>query len=219
MRSLLLMFVLFSILALGCKLSEEDQKAPSEGAVKAPEAQPDKGKEKGRIVARVNGKPIYEGELGMRSVNLAVDDEILYDEALRQGLDKQYEYKVENYRKNLLIGIMKRDIYMNKLKDNKVSEEEIMEYYNGNQNEYKRIQLKFIAVQDDKVAEEIHKRAINGEDFDKIAEEYKKSDVSVTVKTSELFTKKYNSYFEELQVNSVSDVRKEGNENRIYKII
>ncbi len=218
MRSVLLMFVIFTILVLGCKLSEEDQKAPGEGAVKGPGAQPDEGKDKGKVVARVNRNPIHEKELGQRSVEYAIGDEILYDEALRQGLDKQYEYKVENYRMNLLIGLMKRDIYINKLKGYDVTQEEIMDYYNRNEFKYRKLKLVLISALDEKVAEEIHKRAINGEDLDKIAEEYKKKDISLTVKDLG-FTDDYNDNFKTLQVNAVSDIKKIADANLIFKII
>ena len=57
-----------------------------------------------KIVARVNSKPIYETQLRDKRLNDIIADEILYDDALRQGLDKDKTIE------NRLLGM--KGIYM-----------------------------------------------------------------------------------------------------------
>ena len=65
-----------------------------------------------KIVARVNSKPIYETQLRDKKLNDIIADEILYDDALRQGLDKDktIENRLAGYERNLYVNtLMVRD--------------------------------------------------------------------------------------------------------------
>ena len=187
--------------------SKEENSAPSEGL------SPDK-----RVVATVNGRPIYEEDLKGKNLQYVIIDEILYEVALKQGLDKEYEDEVQRYKKNILINAVKRDI-STKLPDKKIpTDEEIEEYYKENERKYSSVKAQMIEVNAEDTAEEIQKKAKEGEDIEKIASEYPDSKVLVKSKPINLTIDK-NDYFDSLKIGEVSKVVPEKGKFVIYKIV
>jgi hypothetical protein len=174
----------------------------------------------GKIVARVNGRPIYEGDLRGASLQEAIDEEILYQEGLKRGLDKQFEKAVEDYKKRLIVSALKKDIMGNLPKESEaaVTDKEVEDYYKENQSKYRILRLKEIVVEDKGLAEEIHKRALAGEDLEKIASDYSKSGKSVVVRDSR-WNRRYNDLFSGKAVGAISDVIQEGNKFKILKLV
>jgi len=206
MRKLFPLLVLIILFAAGCERFEKKQ------ATTGTEETTQK-----KVVARVNGRPIYEDELKGRPLETVIDYEILYEAGLKQGLDKKVEKAVEDYRKRLILTALQKEIMNNLPKEENVSDEEIEKYYKENESKYRYLRIKEIAVEDKNLAEEIHKRALKGEDFEKIASDYSKSGTRITVRDLR-FNIKYNDFFSGKDVGSVSEVVQEGNQFKILKL-
>jgi len=206
MKKLFPLLVLIILFAAGCE--RFDKKQATTGTEETTQK---------KVVARVNGRPIYEDELKGRPLETVIDYEILYEAGLKQGLDKKVEKAVEDYRKRLILTALQKEIMNNLPKEENVSDEEIEKYYKENESEYRYLRIKEIAVEDKNLAEEIHKRALKGEDFEKIASDYSKSGTRITVRDLR-FNMTYNDFFSGKDVGSVSEVVQEGNQFKILKL-
>src|SRR3990170_3116959 len=199
------------LIAWGCGKSEkkgEPQKASS--TVK----EVTQGNKK--IVACVHGRPIYEEDLRGKPVEEFIVDEILYEEGLKRGLDKKFEERIEQYKKNLVINALKTEII--KAKPQKVASKEIEDYYEENESKYKYTRVMEISVEDKNLAEEIHKKALGGQDPEKIASDYSKPGKEVSVKDSG-YSQIYNDIFSGKDIGTVSEVIQEGDKFKILKLV
>jgi hypothetical protein len=225
MKNLLILMSLLTLFTLGCKSSKEkvqegtpQKQATSGSATKSEEA----GKAEKTVVARVNGTPIYKEELRGMPLQSAINDEILYQEGLNQGLDKKLADKVNEYKRTIIIGNVKKEIMLKAAKNEPktVNDEEIQEYYNSHKDRYgePNLRLKAIFSEDKDIADEIHKKALNGEEFEKIASEYSDSGKKVTVQQRG-FTNVYDERFNVLEVGQISNVFKTARGYVTLKII
>jgi len=205
MKRLFPFLALLIIFAWGCGKSEK-----KEGTQKI-ETATDK-----KIVARVNGRPIYEGALKGRPLEEVIDYEIIYEVGLKQGLDKKFEKDVEEYRKRLIVTSLQKDIVANQPKE-EISEQEIEEYYKQNEDKFKIMSFEQIVVEDQNLANEIHKRAVSGEDFEKIASDYSQSGKNVQVSDMR-FNRRYTERFIGKEIGSISEVIQDGNKFTILKL-
>src|SRR3989304_7409389 len=205
MKKLIPLLGLLILIAWGCGKSEK-----KEGTQKI-ETATDK-----KIVARVNGRPIYEGALKGRPLEEVIDYEIIYEVGLKQGLDKKFEKDVEEYRKRLIVTSLQKDIVANQPKE-EISEQEIEEYYKQNEDKFKIMSFEQIVVEDQNLANEIHKRAVSGEDFEKIASDYSQSGKNVQVSDMR-FNRRYNERFIGKEIGSISEVIQEGKKFIILKL-
>jgi len=205
MKRLFPFLALLIIFAWGCGKSEK-----KEGTQKI-ETATDK-----KIVARVNGRPIYEGALKGRPLENVIDYEIFYEVGLKQGLDKKFEGDVEEYRKRLIVTSLQKDIVANQPKE-EISEQEIEEYYKQNEDKFKIMSFEQIVVEDQNLANEIHKRAVSGEDFEKIASDYSQSGKNVQVSDMR-FNRRYTERFIGKEIGSISEVIQDGNKFTILKL-
>src|SRR3990172_12616 len=205
MKKLIPLLGLLILIAWGCGKSEK-----KEGTQKI-ETATDK-----KIVARVNGRPIYEGALKGRPLENVIDYEIFYEVGLKQGLDKKFEGDVEEYRKRLIVASLQKDILAKQSKE-EITEQEIEEYYKQNEDKFNIMNFELIVVEDQNLANEIHKRAVNGEDFKKIASDYSGSDANVRVQDLR-FNRKYDERFKGKEVGSISEVIQEGKKFIILKL-
>ncbi len=205
MKRLFPFLALLIIFAWGCEKSEkkeETQKIETSTCKK--------------IVARVNERPIYEGALKGRPLEEVIDYEIIYEVGLKQGLDKKFEKDVEEYRKRLIVTSLQKDILANQPKE-EISEQEIEEYYKKNKDKYTIMSFKVIVVEDQNLANEIHKRAVSGEDFEKIASDYSQSGKNVQASDMR-FNRRYNERFIGKEIGSVSEIIQDGNKLMILKL-
>jgi len=171
-----------------------------------------------KIVATVNERPIYKENLRGRNVENVVFEEILYEDALIKGLDKQYEKQIEKYKKVLILRRIRREI-RNTLPNEAPTDKEIEDFYNQHESRYTRLKVVVLSVNNKNIAEKIHKSAIKGEDFEKIASDYSESGVKVSPKAFFLTTNK-NNYFNSFETGTVSDIINQENGNfLIYKIV
>ncbi len=205
MRKYFPFLALLILIAWGCGKGEKKE-----------EAQKSKTTADKTVVARVNGKPIYENDLKGRPLEDAIDYEILYEVGLKQGLDKKVDKQLEDYRKRLIVAVLLKDIKTNLPKE-EVSDQEIEEYYKQKADKFKLMTFKEIVVEDQNIANEIHKRALKGEDFEKIASDYSEPGTNVQVRDLR-FNKKYNDRFIGKEIGSVSEIIQEGNNFVILKL-
>jgi foldase protein PrsA len=219
MKKLFTFLFLIVVIASGCTQSEkkEETKTSSskEDTASKQQTQSEQGEKK--IVARVNGNPIYEEDLMGRRVQAAITDEILYQEGLKQGLDKKFEREIENYKKRLIVDAVKKDLLVNLPQKEEISDEQIENYYKENQNKYTFLTIKEISVGDKNTAEEIRKKLIDGGNSTQIASEYSNSGVKLTAKDLR-FVKKYNDLFEKKEAGQVSEVVEKGNQFKVLVI-
>ncbi len=121
------------------------------------------------IVALVNGMPVYKTDLGKRTIDEAIDDEILYQAALKVGVGKVIEPLIENYRKTQIIDYYKDKIPASRLV---ISDQDIRDYYDN--GDYESMSVSEVSFTSDKLAREFYNRAISGGDFGELANEYTK---------------------------------------------
>lgn len=122
---------------------------------------------------------IFEGNGGNeRFLNELVKKELLYQEALKKGLDKNTEYlkKVEDFKKITLIGqLLEKEIESKA----KVTDQEVKDYYEKHREDFapvSQIRMSLILVKTEEEAKKILERLNKGEDFAKVA---KKSSVDL----------------------------------------
>jgi|GEM_PF-1092851 len=221
---LFLLPVLVTSITLGCSNSQkkeaknEEKQTREEKTTSQTKASVGKGEGK-TVVAYVNGRPIYKEDLRGRSLQDAIDLEILYEEGLRRGLDKELEDKIEDFKKRQIVTTLQREILKNvKVSPSEITEKEIEEYYNQNKDKYRYLVLKEIVTDDKSIAEDIQKRALNGEDLEKIASEYSQAGKKVTVRDVRN-PRKYNKVFSGNEIGSVSQIIEEGEEFKILKLV
>ena len=122
---------------------------------------------------------IFEGSGGKeRFLNELVKKELLYQEALKKGLDKNTEYlkKVEDFKKITLIGqLLEKEIESKA----KVADQDVRDYYEKHKEDFapvSQIRMSLILVKTEEEAKKILERLNKGEDFARVA---KKSSVDL----------------------------------------
>lgn len=213
---ILLAILGFVSLSLGCEKRKEERVTPSPSPVTESPTSKESGAREKQIIARINGTPIYKEALVGRRLNDVIMSEIFYQEGLRKGIDKSVEDKVEDYKRNLVAGIVRTEYLKAHPELKNVSDEEIKRYYNERLGTYMYVRMQQITVQDREMAKDILERAKNGEDFTKMA-----SEESVPVKTISMRREKLanGNMFKSIEVGSLSDVIEDGNSYKVLKII
>lgn len=224
-KELILIFIIF-LLPLGCKqkdetkLSEEvttetqSSQTKDENTVPPEMVSPEK-----KVVAKVNGRPIYQEDIKVRKLEYAIVDEILFEEGLRRGLDKGINDQINNkYKKYLIVNAIKLEIQKNLPKGQEPTDKEIEDFYKKYESKYTYLTAIGISVRDKNIAKKIRKKAVKGQNFEKIASDYSDSGVIVSPKDINLTIDK-NNYFRELRVGSISDIVEVNGSYVIYKTI
>lgn len=158
MKRLLLFIALSLVLHTGCSKPETDEQAQE--------------KPEGNPLAIVDGTAIYEEDLGDGTLEDAIKNEIMYQEAIRRGYDKQRE--IQREIKKVIAGKFMADLFSS-VGEVEVSDEDITNFYNEHENEFMILRGSEIVLNDKSTAEEVFKKAISGEDFEKLVKEYSKS--------------------------------------------
>lgn len=117
---------------------------------------------------------IFEGSEGKeRFLNELVKKELLYQEALKQGLDKDADFieKVADFKKITLIS----KLLENEIEDKaQVTDEDIKKYYDEHKEDFSpfdAVRLSLIRVKTEDDAKKVAERLKRGENFAKIAKE------------------------------------------------
>jgi hypothetical protein len=145
------------VLSAGCSKPKEKEESKTEEAERVSISTDLVNKSDGNLVALVNGIPVYKSDLHKNTLDEAIDDELLYQAALKVGVDKVIEPLIENYKKTEIISYY-------------ISDEDIRDFYN--KGDFESISVNEISFTSDKLAKEFYKRANSGEDFLRLANEY-----------------------------------------------
>lgn len=209
---------LFLILAaIGVSSCERENSMPTPSSDQMATQTQKSATDKTKIVAKVNGRPIYEDELNRKTLRDVITNEILYERGLKQGLDQKFENQIEDFKKKIIVDHVMREL-SSKIPKKNVSAEEIEKYYEDNESKYTYIRAEEISVEDKLTADEIHKKAISGEDFEKLKSEYSKNGVRVNLRNARLTTR-HNASFDNISVGEISDILPEVNRFKILKIV
>jgi hypothetical protein len=210
------MFLLLVVLIfIGCNQSDSNGKPPSASKDDSDNKQSQTATNdntaydesepevRGKVLARVNGQPIYEDDLKGYNLEYVVTEEIIYQEGIRQGIDKQYRDQVRNYNRRLIIRGSKQNILENAAPTNPVSDEEIKNYYESNKDIYTHVGIHEISFPDSNLGSEIKDKAKSGEELQAIANSY--PDLKITV--SDIgYNRDMVRHFTTREVGSVSEV-------------
>jgi hypothetical protein len=217
MRTLFPLLLLIVSINVSCTKSEKKEETKKD-ASKAEITSTDK-QENGtgkKVVARVNGNPIYEEDLKGRRLKMAINEEVLYQEALKQGLDKQLQGEIDTYKRRVLIETVQKELLRGLPKAPKVevTDEEIEKYYRKHSNRYRFISLKEISVSDRSTAEEVRKKLLAGEDPIKIQSEMREKVIMKDLN----FGRRHKDKFDKIEIGSVTEVIEDGNQFKILQI-
>jgi hypothetical protein len=173
-----------------------------------------------KVVARVNGVPIYEDDLNGRPVDSLVTDEILYQEGLKEGLEKKYQDKVRNYQMSLVVREIKNKIIDQLPPEREITDKDLLEYYNSAKDSiYTKYRIEEINFQNEKLGEQIITMAKEGKSFQDIAKVISEADSQATVNDLG-FNNKLNIYFKTNEPGSISEViRKQDGAYSVLKIL
>lgn len=177
--------------------NDQPQNAPSEKAA-APEPE-----RTGKVLARVNGKPIYEDDLNGKNLEFIITEEIIYQVGLQNGVSEEIEEKVKNFERTLIINETKVELLENMPPAKQISEEDIEKHYEINKDKYMYLRIHEISAPDVNVGLEIKKRAEAGEELEDIANSY--TDIAVTV-TDIGYNRQMAQEFENKELGSISEV-------------
>lgn len=159
-----------------------------------------------KVVARVNGVSIYEDELNGRPVDSLVTDEILYQEGLKEGLEKKFQNKIREYQMTLVVREIKNRVLDKMPPEKEITEKDILDYYNSvKDSKYTTYRIEEINFQDEKQGEQIIKMAKEGKSFEDIAKSLSNAESQVTAQDLG-FNKDMTIYFESREVGSISNV-------------
>ena len=159
-----------------------------------------------KVVARVNGVSIYEDELNGRPVDSLVTDEILYQEGLKEGLEKKFQNKIREYQMTLVVREIKNRVLDKMPPEKEITEKDILDYYNSvKDSKYTTYRIEEINFQNEKQGEQIIKMAKEGKSFEDIAKSLSNAESQVTAQDLG-FNKDMTIYFESREVGSISNV-------------
>jgi peptidyl-prolyl cis-trans isomerase C len=123
------------------------------------------------MIERQQPKSIAEKE---KLLNRMIDEDLILREAQKLDLldNEDYKLRVETFKKELLM-----DLYLNRLLDEKNTEENQKKYYEGVKEKYaepEMVRISVISVGSEDEAKEVLKKARDGEDFAELAKKYSK---------------------------------------------
>ena len=116
-----------------------------------------------------------------------INEKVLYNEAVKRGIENREDIQedIESYKKKLVTKTLGKEIF----EEIELNQEEIKEYYDKNQEDYKRIDISKIFIRFDvneedakasalSKAELVSKRANAGESFEELAIEFSDDPIS-----------------------------------------
>ncbi|NIP38003.1 MAG: hypothetical protein GWO07_02980 [Candidatus Dadabacteria bacterium] len=173
MRKLLLAIILSPLLIMACSKEKEEvdtyENVKNQRLLKMAEHEKAKAQaSKKKPVAIVNGTKIFEDDLENGNIDLTVKNEVLYQVAVEQGIDKIVEPDVTKYQRNLVLKLIKDQL--RKGIAPKVTDEEIAEYYKNHKHEYTLVEVEELTSGNKELAEEVRKEALKGTDFKSIVQ-------------------------------------------------
>ena len=204
------------ILLPACK---ENKSKQANESTKTSEQSADTSQDKGKVAFKINGRPVYEDEMSARNIDEAIKDEILYEAALIKGVDKepQVEKTLNMYRRNLITGVLRKQIIDEAMENYQVSDENINNYYEEHKDNYITLDVNKLIIQDKSKADEVYNKLSGGEAIEDVVEEYKTENSEIILQ--QLYNnRKLSKEFDSFEVGEVSKPIDEQNNAVIYVI-
>ncbi len=220
MKRLLMLLILPAVIMTACGAPDKgenkaEDKTVNESSNKSPEqAQSQaqsmvktdpKPQKDSKVVARVNGVPIYQDELKGRPLQHLITEEVLYQKGLGLGLDEKYAEKVRDYKKQLIVHDLKTEILENLPPTKEVSDEEIQNYYDNNTERYTFVRMYEVGFADKNLGDEILGKVKSEEDLTEIVNAYVESGANVAGRDLG-FNRKMVREFDSVELGSVTGV-------------
>jgi peptidyl-prolyl cis-trans isomerase C len=124
----------------------------------------------------LEGKMRLLNEKGSRDFldNYVITREVLYQEAIKKGLDKKKEVmgKVEDFKRAMVIDALLEEVLKRK---DEVTDREIEQYYKENEDRFtepKEVRIRHIVVPTEPILHEVLVKLSKGEKFEKLASTY-----------------------------------------------
>ena len=213
MKRLLVMLLVPAVITAACGAENKDQNTQVNEQDKTKTTQEGKSTLKidpkpendSKVVARVNGVPIYEDELRGKNLQRLINDEVLYQKGLGSGLGEKYAQKVRDYRKHLIVNDMKSELFENAPPEKEISDEEIQTYYDNNPQKYTFVRMQEVGFADKGLGDEILGKMKSGEDLSEIVNAYAESGANVVGRNLG-FDREMLQKFDSIELGSVTEV-------------
>jgi len=203
------------VILIGCNQSDSNNSASSvenadnkesksimDDSTSAVEVEPERI---GKVVARVNGQPIYEDDITLEDLEFFITEEILYQDAINNDYEKYDKNKVREYERNLIISSKKQKILENAGPTKVVSPEDVKNYYESNKDQYRNVIIHEISFPQRSLGSEIKNKVQSGEELQAIVNNY--PNIPITVNDI-AYNRELAQHFTVIEVGSVSDVIK-----------
>ena len=211
---ILILFLAVSFM-ISCN-SEKDSKQTKSAPPKDTSAQDTKSE----VLFYINERPVTKGQSYGANLDTAINNEIIYEMALKENLHEEQEIldRVEQFKKNLIVGKIKFRLITDYLSTNTVTDEQIEAYYEKIKDKYARLDLTQIMLDDEETANDVYSKITNSDNIEDTLEQQEKAGIKiVTKKLNE--TKNYDRYFKSgLELGKISKPIKGRNKYNIYKI-
>lgn len=178
-----IIFILFAFIVISCDRSDNEQTSSSDVIVTIGTdniTADDLTDELNKLSFRQKSMHTSTPERLNEFLQTKINEKVLYNEAVKRGYGDREEIKenLEIYKTKLLTKMFGKEI----MEEIEVSEDDIKEYYQNNQDKYERIDISKIEIRFEtnneeskaealKKAELIRKRVIEGESFEELAVE------------------------------------------------
>ena len=136
-----------------------------------------------------------------------------------QGVDKKPEVEkiIKIYKRNLITGVLRKQIIDDAMVDYKPTDEAINKYYEDNKQKYITLDLNKLIIQDKSKADEVYSKLAAGEAIEDVVSEYKTQDTEIIVQ--KLYNnKRLSKEFDTVEVGKISKPIDEQNNAVIYVI-
>ncbi len=216
MKKLLVLLILPAVIIAACGAPDKgedkaENKTVNESSNKSPEQAQStlkidpKPQRDSKVLARVNGVPIYEDELKGRPLQHLITEEVIYQKGLGLGLDEKYAEKVRDYNKQLIVHDLKMEVLENLPPTKEVSDEDIKTYYDNNPERYTFVRMHEVGFVDKKLGDEILAKVKSGEDLTEIVNAYVESGANVVGRDLG-FNREMVKKFDTVELGSVTDI-------------
>lgn len=223
---LLSIFFILTILNTSCGtedkvVKEKQTKDTSTTQTKEPETRPAEKKSNNKLRLRINGRPVYTAKNIQIPQEALIRDEVLYETAILENKDTQPDFVelIERYKRNQLIGRLKRDIIQNFNATHKITDEGLKKYYEENINDYIYLDLIELKIPSEEIANDIHNKLSTDSNIttEQIVDIYKNENVEIVL-IDLSNTRAFNNKFSKLEVGQFTKPEKVVTKYSIYMI-
>lgn len=174
-----------------------------------------------KLQFKINGRPVYTPKNSNTPMEALIRDEVLYESSLveKRDQDPKFVNQIERYKRNLLIGQLKRDIIQKFNSTYKITDEELDKYYNENINQYTYLDLIDIRCPSEQIANDIYKELSGNTNItiEEITDRYKRENIDIVV-VDLSNTRAFNNKFDKLEIGQFTKPEKVVTKYSIYRI-